>query len=343
MTKLHLDAATLHWLAGLLEGEGCFQPPIRVEPHCPRISILMRDLDVIQRVCDIFENKYAIRSPKKQNWNITYKAMIRGSRAVELMRTLRPLMGQRRQKQIDRALDGYVDKSPEMLLVTKAKLNEQQVYEIKQRIALKHTSKEIAADYGVTIFTIREIRQGKIWKHVTLEEPVQPFVPIVTSIEPDFKSLDWLAGLLEGEGSFCPPAPTTPNTPYISLAMTDEDIVARACALFAVKPKLIKRKNSIHKDYFLGVLRGERAVAMMNTLKPKLGERRQAQIERALLNHCPHDAANHRPGAKVNAEQVREIRLRLTHGESMAQLAEEFGLSYASVVDINLRRTWRNI
>ena len=303
----------------------------------------MRDLDIIQRVCDIFENKYAIRPPKKQNWSVTYKALIRGSRAVELMRTLHPFMGQRRQKQIDRALDGYIDKSPEMLLVTKAKLNEQQVYEIKQRIALKHTSKEIAADYGVTIFTIREIRQGKIWQHVTLDDPVQPFVPIVPTVEPDFKSLDWLAGLLEGEGSFCPPAPSSPNTPYISLAVTDEDIVARACDFFAVKPNFIERKNSDHKDYFLGILRGERAVEMMNTLKPKLGQRRQAQIERALQNYHPHDASNHRPGAKVNAEQVREIRRRLEAGQSMLQLAEEFGLSYASVVDINLRRTWRNI
>ncbi|MBN8637575.1 MAG: hypothetical protein J0M07_19790 [Anaerolineae bacterium] len=303
----------------------------------------MRDLDIIERVCDIFETKYANYSPKKLNWSVTYKAVIRGSRAVELMRTLRPFMGQRRQKQIDRALDGYVDKSPEMLLVTKAKLNEQQVYEIKQRIALKHTSKEIAADYGVTIFTIREIRQGKIWKHVTLEAPMQPFVPMVTMVEPDFKSLDWLAGLLEGEGSFCPPAPTTPNTPYISLAMTDEDIVARACEFFAVKPKFIERKNPAHKNYFLGVLRGERAVELMNTLKPKLGQRRQAQIERALQNYHLHDASNHRPGAKVTAEQVREIRRRLEAGHSMLQLAEEFGLSYASLVDINLRRTWRNI
>lgn len=47
--------------------------------------------------------------------------------------------------------------------------------------------------------------------------------------------LHWLAGLLEGEGSFMKPSPSSPNCPIISLQMTDEDIVKRVSLLFNCK------------------------------------------------------------------------------------------------------------
>jgi len=340
---MNIDSVTLHWLAGLLEGEATFQPPISVEPNSPRIAIGMRDLDVIERVCEIFQTKPTTIQPAKEIWSVLYKSTSRGSRAVELMRLLRPFMGQRRQLQIDRALENYVDKTDEMRFVSANKLNESQVREIKQRIALKHTSKEIAADYGITIFTIREIRQGKIWKHVTLDDPIPSPIPTIQLIEPDFESLDWLAGLLEGEGSFCPAPPSSPNRPYIALAMTDEDVVARACRILEVNYQLIRTKNEAHKDYYLAQLRGERAVDFMRTLCPKMGIRRQGQIMRVVQNYQPHDASHHRPGAKINADDVREIRRRIINGEAMKALAETYGVSYSIVVDIKLRRTWKNI
>jgi hypothetical protein len=39
--------------------------------------------------------------------------------------------------------------------------------------------------------------------------------------------LHWLAGLLEGEGSFTAGPPSSPRMPVISVNMTDEDVVAR--------------------------------------------------------------------------------------------------------------------
>jgi hypothetical protein len=39
--------------------------------------------------------------------------------------------------------------------------------------------------------------------------------------------LAWLAGLLEGEGSFMPGPPSNPRMPIICLAMNDEDVMAR--------------------------------------------------------------------------------------------------------------------
>ena len=43
--------------------------------------------------------------------------------------------------------------------------------------------------------------------------------------------LRWLAGLLEGEGTFLRPVPSAPRAPLIRLAMTDHDVVRRAAGL----------------------------------------------------------------------------------------------------------------
>ncbi len=44
----------------------------------------------------------------------------------------------------------------------------------------------------------------------------------------------WLAGLLEGEGSFLAGPPSARNVPRVALEMTDRDVVARAARLLAV-------------------------------------------------------------------------------------------------------------
>ena len=45
-------------------------------------------------------------------------------------------------------------------------------------------------------------------------------------------TLFWLAGILEGEGSFLARPPSSPNSPAIRLPMTDVDVVERVAAIF---------------------------------------------------------------------------------------------------------------
>lgn len=49
-----------------------------------------------------------------------------------------------------------------------AKLNEEKVAVIKQRLAAGHVSNEIAKDYGVSIALISMIKHGRNWTHVPL-------------------------------------------------------------------------------------------------------------------------------------------------------------------------------
>jgi hypothetical protein len=105
----------LHWLAGLLEGEGSFMVGPPSNPRMPLIAVHMTDEDVMARVGRIFERKLHVVRPRNPRWRTSYLIRVQGGNAVRWMRLLRPLMGARRQGQIDRVLASY-DPRPSALL-----------------------------------------------------------------------------------------------------------------------------------------------------------------------------------------------------------------------------------
>lgn len=127
------------WLAGLLEGEGCFN--YRPEKNQVRVSIEMNDRDVIERVAALWGSKVGYRrarlsgtcaicdgSPSKCGVSKSYKngliplrvmiedygfevrsqesfqTAIYGEKAINLMRLVWPLMGNRRGAKIEEIL-----------------------------------------------------------------------------------------------------------------------------------------------------------------------------------------------------------------------------------------------
>lgn len=97
----------------------------------------------------------------------------------------------------------------------------------------------------------------------------------------------WLAGLLEGEGSFSARAPKDrphSRTLLVQIHMTDRDVIERAarlmgsCAVY-VSSKKTKGQKSIFRCY----LTGHRACELMRRLLPHMGERRTGQINKALV------------------------------------------------------------
>lgn len=100
----------LYWLAGWLEGEGSFQGAVRMDHGYPtfKISVGARctDRDVVEHAYDTFGGTMGGPYDKKQeNWKPYWQWGVQ-SRAdsLRLMRLLRPLLGERRQAQIDAAL-----------------------------------------------------------------------------------------------------------------------------------------------------------------------------------------------------------------------------------------------
>jgi len=92
------------------------------------------------------------------------------------------------------------------------------------------------------------------------------------------KTIDiaWLAGLVEGEGSFLF---NTSDSPGIAIQMSDRDIVARVAAMFnrnVTGPYKPRYEGS--KESWSCRCHGKDAIAWMMTLYPLMGERRQEKI-----------------------------------------------------------------
>lgn len=99
--------------------------------------------------------------------------------------------------------------------------------------------------------------------------------------------LYWLAGLLEGEGSFLAGPPSSPNCPRIQLPMTDRDVVEHAACLFDRPVWRSDRGRELgFKPVFLTSVKGAAAIRLMTALRPVMGERRRSQIDHALVR--PH-------------------------------------------------------
>lgn len=98
----------------------------------------------------------------------------------------------------------------------------------------------------------------------------------------DTEEITWLAGLLEGEGTFGTSHVKTP-TVRIILMMTDRDVVQRAAKLMdAPEPSERRRMNprtgSPYKVAWVATVSGNKAVQIMNDIHPYMGERRSARI-----------------------------------------------------------------
>lgn len=159
---MRMEEKDLAWLAGLLEGEGSFLKAPPSSPNSPRISLEMTDEDIVERAALLMGNKAVNRiNLRNPDWKQTYRVIIKGSRAVKLMRILYPHMGLRRRSQIDAALETYVERRKGD---NTRRLSESQVRQIRKLTGFTNSS--LAREFGVSRFTIRSIRERKSWMYV---------------------------------------------------------------------------------------------------------------------------------------------------------------------------------
>jgi hypothetical protein len=145
----------------------------------------------------------------------------------------------------------------------------------------------------------------------------------------------WLAGLLEGEAYF-----HFRHTPTISLAMTDEDVVAKAAKLFRKTYRKRIRKILNRKDVFVTEVFGPQALWLMKLIKPYMGSRRSAKIQEItkLSAERPGQVFGERAGrAKITNSQAVEVKRRYLasfgkhRGDTSSVIAKEFGISQSAV------------
>jgi hypothetical protein len=91
------------------------------------------------------------------------------------------------------------------------------------------------------------------------------------------QDIAWLAGLLEGEGSFGFPA--IGRSPVIRLQMTDKDVVVRAARLLGVRLQTPnKPRKEGHAVSYSICAAGRRAIEWMMTIYVFMGDRRKEKI-----------------------------------------------------------------
>ena len=96
----------LHWLAGILEGEGCFHSN-HGRRHQAKITLSMTDEDVVRRVAKIFNNTVTMKPPSNQGNRMVFAVAKTSAPAAAWMMTLYPLLGNRRRAKIREILTAW--------------------------------------------------------------------------------------------------------------------------------------------------------------------------------------------------------------------------------------------
>ena len=112
------------------------------------------------------------------------------------------------------------------------------------------------------------------------------------------QQIAWLAGLLEGEGSFM----WAKTSPCVAIQMTDRDVLERAAKIMAAKvwsPYKPKGKPS-YKPIFTIRIFGIQAIQWMMTVYRFMGERRRIKIAAVIKLWRDSD---HPPRASRNTPQ----------------------------------------
>ncbi len=100
----------------------------------------------------------------------------------------------------------------------------------------------------------------------------------------EHERLIYLAGYLEGEGSFITCSPHGRTYPLVVCETTDEDVAERIAHLLGSKvdAKGVRKDRPTHKPVFRVRLAYSKARDLMESIYPYMGVRRQEAIRKAL-------------------------------------------------------------
>ena len=145
----------LAWLAGLLEGEGCFS--VAVENKRPTgISLNMTDLDIVARVAGWWGVSYNSPRNKEEHHKEQYRCTLRGQPSVDLMIKLKPYMGIRRSQKIDLCILSHTPKG------VSRKISVEDARIVRDRYRAGEKPIELAKEYQISKWSVYAIHQGRV-------------------------------------------------------------------------------------------------------------------------------------------------------------------------------------
>ncbi len=84
------------WLAGLLDGEGCFDAP----RNNPRVRVKMADHDVVLRAAELMDAHVHVEPGRLPHHRACMVAQAHGDKAIAVMRAVLPHLGARRTEKV---------------------------------------------------------------------------------------------------------------------------------------------------------------------------------------------------------------------------------------------------
>lgn len=119
---------------------------------------------------------------------------------------------------------------------------------------------------------------------------------LVYNITMNTRDKYWLAGLLEGEGTF-----GFHKKPMITLEMTDKDVVERVSELFGTSVMFLPKRQDNWKDTYKVRVTGKKAVIIMMDIRHIMGSRRQGKIDEILSKYEPRKVLDKKTVDKIFA------------------------------------------
>jgi len=239
----------------------------------------MTDRDVMERVGSLLERAVIAIEPDEEWYKTAFAVTVRGLAAVRLMVKTRPALGAFRQAQIDAALHDWgtsrVRWDYEGIACAAGGCAREAV---TQGLCKSHYNRWYKANRrgSSAAFQPRPLSRADV-----LQEPQSH------SITPDC-GVSWLAGLLEGEGSFWRAFSRGHAYPVVKLEMCSKDVVERAAALIGVTTvREQKPRDPAWSATHIAQVSGAAAATWMQRLRPLMGERRRSAIDLALDDYYP--------------------------------------------------------
>ena len=208
----------------------------------------MTDRDVVEHVAKLFGRAVVGLRRRKPHHKLPHATTIKGAPAVEVMRAVRPFLGKARAHQIDRAISSW------------------------------------------------QTRRGpRRQRRARLADTMPPLVRVVNSTDPlpvrgasmEARDRAWIAGLLEGEGSFIANRGARASYPLIKVEMCEREVIERAARLLDTRVWVVPPGTEGWRATYVAQIAGHRAAEWMRALRPYMGRRRTAAIDAALSAYHP--------------------------------------------------------
>src|SRR5436309_15523976 len=90
----NVEELELHWLVGILEGEGTFLRGAPSRPGTPILRVSMTDRDVVDRVAKLFGRAVVRLRRRRPHHKLPYSTSIKVAPATRVMYGVRALLGE---------------------------------------------------------------------------------------------------------------------------------------------------------------------------------------------------------------------------------------------------------